>query len=108
MKIKRQPRVCRRQTRGCYSIVGIVVKGVFVQRVEVKELGQGHVERQRDLVKRFHTRVLRQSAHDVVQRGLPDVAHGREFVDRDAARSAKRPYALDIQIGILHTTASLS
>ena len=56
-------------------------------------------------MQRFHARILRQAAHDVIKRGLLYVAHGRELVDRDAAFLAEAADSFDIHFRIVHTIA---
>ena len=53
-------------------------------------------------VQRLYTRISRQSANDVVQCGLLDVAHGSEFVDGDSSFVAELTDAMHIKICVNH------
>ena len=88
-----------------FSVICIIIEGIVIQFIEVEKLCQRHVERQRHFVQSFHARILGQTTHDIVKRGLLHVTHRRELVDCNAALLAEAADSLDIQFRIVHTIA---
>ena len=79
-----------------------VVKRVVVQFIEVKKFGQGHIKGKGNFVQCLDSRIFRESAHDVVQGGLLNIAHSGKFINGDMPILAQLSYAPDIDIRIIH------
>ena len=72
---KKPPHLLWCKCGGCLFIIRIVIKGLVVQLIEIKEFCQSHIECRGDLVECFHTGVLGQTSDDIVLGGLLHIAH---------------------------------
>ena len=76
----------RKNESGCgLFIIGIVVKRVIVQFVEIKKFCQCHIEGKGYLVERFHSWILGKSSYNIIKSGLLYVTHNSQFVNRNSS-----------------------
>ncbi len=78
------------------------IKGIVVQFIEVKKFGQGHIKGKGNFVQRLDSGIFRESAHDVVQGGLLNIAHSGKFINGNMPLLAQLSYAPDVDIRIIH------
>ena len=78
------------------------IKGIVVQFIKVKEFCQGHIKGKGDFVHCFDSGVFGESAHDIVQCRLFDIAHSGKFIYSNMPLLAQLSYAPDIDLRIFH------
>ena len=84
------------------SVLVLPVKFIVIELGEIEKFSQGHVKGKGDFVQGFYPWIFGQAPDDVVQRGLPDIAHGSQAVNGDVPGFAELPDSIYIELCVFH------
>ena len=83
-------------------LIIVVIKREVIQLLEVKELGEGHVQRACNLMEIHNAGIAGSAIDDIVDRRLPHIAHPGKLIDRDPALLAQAADAVCVDFAVVH------